>query len=107
MSFVYMRMIFITSVVVRNEYFLHEGINDGAMEDMNTPFKNERITLFVMKFLYNSICGSIRNYKWKMFLAAVLGFLKFKFKIKVILNETKCGITWSTTMCCKIGDGFE
>ena len=26
-----MRMIFITSVVVRNEYFLHEGINDGAI----------------------------------------------------------------------------
>ncbi len=23
--------VFITSVVVRNEYFLHEGINDGAI----------------------------------------------------------------------------
>ncbi len=26
-----MRMVFLTSVLVVNEYFLHEGINDGAL----------------------------------------------------------------------------
>ncbi len=42
-------MIFITSVVVRNEYFLHEGINDGAIAHhlftMNTPFKEANLNI--------------------------------------------------------------